>query len=69
MEEVKAFAGKLSRRSSKSIAHLKRLANLSVTEMPFKNRITDEGETVYNLFYDDDAQEAIKKFISKNEKQ
>ena len=66
-EEVVKFAEKLSRRSSKSITHLKRLANMSLTEIPFSKRIEEEGRTVYNLFYDDEAQDAIKKFISKNE--
>ncbi|MFZ1291914.1 MAG: enoyl-CoA hydratase/isomerase family protein [Melioribacteraceae bacterium] len=64
--EVSEFAEKLSRRSKKSIAQLKRLINLSVTEIPFLERLRDEGKTVYNLFYDDEAQLAIKKFINKN---
>ncbi len=67
LREVTLFAEKLSRRSSKSIEQLKRLVNLSVTEIPFNNRLEDEGVTVYNLFYDDEAQAAIKKFISKND--
>jgi enoyl-CoA hydratase/carnithine racemase len=67
LNEVTLFAQKLSRRSTKSIEQLKRLVNLSVTEIPFEKRLEDEAETVYNLFYDDEAQTAIKKFISKND--
>ncbi len=63
--EVINFATKLARRSSKSIAELKRLANISVTEMPFEKRIDDEGKTVTRLFYDEEAQQAIRNFIAK----
>lgn len=66
-EEVFNLAEKLSRRPSKSIQQLKRLANLSLTEMPINQRLDDEGRTVYNLFFDEEAQNAIKNFINKNE--
>lgn len=63
--EVIKFAEKLSRRSPKSIKNLKKLANLSLTERPFTQRIDEEGEIVYQLFFDEDAQEAIRKFKDK----
>lgn len=66
--DVINFAKKLSRRSSKSIAQLKRLANLSLTEVPFEQRINDEGKNVYKLFFNEDAQKAIQNFITKNKK-
>jgi enoyl-CoA hydratase/carnithine racemase len=62
------FAGKLSRRSQSSIAQLKRLANLSLTAMPFEERINDEANTVKELFLNDEAQAAIQSFINKTEK-
>ncbi|PKQ64840.1 hypothetical protein BZG02_03030 [Labilibaculum filiforme] len=64
--QVFDFAKKLSRRPSKSIADLKRLANLSLTEMPFKQRIDDEANTVKKLFLGEEAQKAIQDFIQKN---
>lgn len=62
------FAGKLSRRSQSSIAQLKRLANLSLTAIPFEERINDEANTVKELFLNDEAQAAIQSFINKTEK-
>lgn len=62
------FAGKLSRRSQTSIAQLKRLANLSLTSVPFEERINDEANTVKELFLNDEAQAAIQNFIKKSEK-
>ena len=66
MQQVYDFAKKLSRRPSGSIAQLKRLANLSLTEMPFNQRISDEAKTVKELFLDEEAQKAIQDFINKN---
>ncbi|MCG8384172.1 MAG: enoyl-CoA hydratase/isomerase family protein [Cytophagales bacterium] len=65
-EEVHAFAKKLARRSAQSIAQLKRLAQLSLTSTPFKDRINEEGRTVEQLFLTDEAQHAIKTFASKS---
>jgi enoyl-CoA hydratase/carnithine racemase len=67
--EVSKYAQKLARRPSKSIAQLKRLANLSLTETPFEDRINDEGDKVYEMFFDKDAQMAIQNFIAKNKKE
>ncbi len=64
--QVMDFAKKLSRRPSNSIAQLKRLANLSLTEMPFDQRIEDEALTVRELFLGEEAREAIQNFIKKN---
>ena len=64
--EVMKYAEKLARRPSNSLAQLKRLANLSLTEISFSQRIEDEGQTVFKLFYEEDAQLAIRDFITKN---
>ncbi|MCG8310113.1 MAG: enoyl-CoA hydratase/isomerase family protein [Cytophagales bacterium] len=65
-EEVRAFAMKLARRSTQSLAQLKRLTQLSLTNMPFEERIDEEGRTVEQLFLTVEAQQAIEAFISKN---
>ncbi|TRX60052.1 enoyl-CoA hydratase/isomerase family protein [Fulvivirga sp. M361] len=64
-EEVQTFAKKLTRRSAQSITQLKRLAQLSLTNTPFQDRINDEGRTVEQLFLTEEAQQAIEAFISK----
>ncbi len=64
---VTQYAEKLSRRPSGAMTQLKRLANLSLTEAPFHSRINDEGETVFQLFFCEEAQKAIQNFIRKNE--
>ena len=66
LSQVMDFAKKLSRRPSNSITELKRLANLSQTEMPFNQRIDDEAKTVRDLFLGEEAQKAIQDFIKKN---
>lgn len=66
LPQVMDFAKKLSRRPSNSIAELKRLANLSMSEMPFNQRINDEAKTVRDLFLGEEAQNAIQNFIKKN---
>lgn len=65
--EVLDFAGKLSRRPHKSIAQLKYLANLSLTAIPFEERINEEANTVKQLYLGEEAQMAIQKFIKKSE--
>ena len=65
---VMTFAEKLSRRPSKSIQYLKKLANISCTHVPFSDRIDEEGEIVYQLFFEEEAQQSIQKFIDKNKK-
>ena len=66
MNQVFDFARKVSRRPAKSISHLKRLANLSLTEIPFDQRVDDEALTVRQLFLEEEAQTAIQNFIKKN---
>ena len=66
MKQTIDFAKKLSRRPSASIAQLKRLAQLSLTEMPFDQRIDNEAQTVKELFLGEEAQKAIQDFIHKN---
>lgn len=66
-KEVSDFAKKLSRRPKKALRELKRLANLSITPIPFQQRLEEEGQTVAKLFMDPEAKEAIQKFIKKNE--
>lgn len=65
--QVMDFANKLSRRSSASIAELKRLANMSMSETPFERRIKDEAQTVKRLYLSQEAQAAIQNFIKKNQ--
>ena len=60
------FAEKLARRPSKSIKYLKKLANLSLGDTPFVDRIHEEGKIVHQLFFDEEAQRSIQKFIDKN---
>ena len=67
LTEVMDFAGKLSRRPHKSVAQLKRLANMSLTTIPFEERINEEAIVVKQLYLDEEAQLAIKKFIKKSE--
>ncbi len=67
-QEVSRFAEKLSRRPKKAIKELKRLANLSITHPSFQQHIEEEGNTVARLFLNKGAQEAIQRFIKKNEK-
>ncbi|MDN5217290.1 enoyl-CoA hydratase/isomerase family protein [Fulvivirgaceae bacterium BMA12] len=64
-EEVLAFAKKLARRSTQSIAQLKWLVQLSLTSVLFEDRIDEEGRAVEQLFLTDEARQAIKAFISK----
>lgn len=61
------FAGKLSRRSASSVAQLKRLANLSLTSVPFEEKINNEAQTVKELFLHAEVQTAIQNFIKKSE--
>ncbi len=64
-EEVIRFAEKLTRRSPSAIKELKRLAQLSLTMIPFDQKITEEGKTVTKLFYSSEAKKAIQDFIDK----
>ena len=65
-EEVFRFAEKLTRRPPKAIKQLKRLAHLSLSSMPFDQKIEEEGKAVTELFYSKEAQKAIKDFIDKS---
>ena len=65
-EEVFRFAEKLTRRPPKAIKQLKRLAHLSLSPMPFDQKIEEEGKAVTELFYSKEAQKAIKDFIDKS---
>ena len=65
-EEVYAFAKKLTRRSTQSIAQLKRLVQLSMTNTSFEERINEECRAVEQLFLTDEARQAIQAFIAKN---
>ena len=62
---VTGFAQKLSRRPSRAIGQLKRLANLSLTSIPFDQKIEEEGKVVTALFYSKEAQKAIHDFMHK----
>ncbi|MGB5435874.1 MAG: enoyl-CoA hydratase/isomerase family protein [Maribacter sp.] len=65
-EEVTRFATKLTRRPAKAIKELKRLAHLSLSPMPFDQKIEEEGKAVTDLFYSEEAQKAIKDFMNKS---
>ena len=65
-EEVFRFAEKLTRRPTKALKQLKRLAHLSLSPMPFDQKIEEEGKVVTELFYSKEAQKAIKDFIDKS---
>ena len=64
--EVTKFAEKLSRRSPSAVSALKRLAQLSLSPIPFEKRIAEEGKAVTNLFYSDEAKKAIQDFVDKS---
>ncbi|MBD0779870.1 enoyl-CoA hydratase/isomerase family protein [Maribacter sp. ANRC-HE7] len=65
-EEVMKFAEKLTRRSPSAIKELKRLAQLSLSTLPFDEKIAEEGKTVTKLFYGAEAKKAINDFIAKS---
>jgi enoyl-CoA hydratase/carnithine racemase len=64
--EVLRFAGKLARRPSRAIKQLKRLAHLSLSTLPFDQKIKQEGQAVTELFYSKEAKKAIQDFIDKS---
>jgi len=64
-EAIMKFAEKLTRRSPSAIKELKRLAQLSLSELPFDDKIAEEGKTVTKLFYGAEAKKAIQDFIAK----
>jgi enoyl-CoA hydratase/carnithine racemase len=68
-EQAMDFASKLSRRPQRSVAQLKRLANLSLTSSTFEQKIEDEAKVVKQLFLHEDAQSAIQNFIKKSDNQ
>lgn len=63
--EVLRFAGKMTRRPSGALKHLKRLAHLSLSPLSFDQKIAEEGQAVTELFYSKEAKEAIQNFIDK----
>ena len=65
-EEVTRFATKLTRRPTLAIKQLKRLAHMSLSPIPFDQKIEEEGKAVTDLFYSEEAQKAIKDFIDKS---
>lgn len=64
-EEVFKYAKKLSRRPLNSVKELKKLAQLSLTSIPFEKKLEEEGEVVFDLFHQEEAKSAIAKFIDK----
>lgn len=64
-KEVFRFAGKLTRRPPKAIKQLKRLAHLSLSPLPFDQKVAEEGQAVANLFHSQEAKKAIQDFINK----
>jgi len=65
-EEVLDYANKLARRPVQAIEQLKKLANLSLASMDFEQKIVEESKIVQDLFYSDEAQNAIRKFMEKS---
>ena len=63
--EVLKFAGKLTRRPSASLKELKRLAHLSLSPIPFDQKLAEECKAVSDLYYSKEAQKAIQDFIDK----
>ncbi|UOY05874.1 enoyl-CoA hydratase/isomerase family protein [Muricauda sp. SCSIO 64092] len=63
--EVLRFAQKLTRRPLGALKELKRLAHLSLSPLPFHQKITEEGKTVSHLFHGAEAKKAIQDFIDK----
>ena len=59
------IAAKITRRSPKAIAQLKRLANLSTCPIPLKERMEEEGKSLYELFHTPEAQKKIQDFANK----
>lgn len=68
-EECLQIAHKLGRKSSNALAQLKRLANISTSSLSFDQRISEEGEAVYQLFQSPEAKEKIDAFMKKNNKE
>ena len=64
--EIVRFAEKLTRRSPSAIKELKKLAQLSLSALPFDQKITEEGKVVTKLFYGAEAKKAIQDFIAKS---
>jgi enoyl-CoA hydratase/carnithine racemase len=64
-EGVLKFAEKLTRRSPNAVKELKRLAQLSLEPISFKEKLNEEGMVVTNLFYGEEAQKAIQDFVDK----
>lgn len=65
-DELIRFAGKLTRRSPNAIKQLKRLAQLSLTPLPFDQKIDEESKVVTELFYRNESKKAIQNFIDKS---
>lgn len=64
-EKTQELAEKLSRRVPGALAELKKLAQLSLSEESFENRMKEEGKSVYKLFLTSEAKEKINEFIKK----
>ncbi len=64
--EVRHFAEKLTRRSPEAIKQLKKLAQLSLSPIPFEQKIEEEGKAVTALFFSEEAKKAIQGFIDKS---
>jgi len=65
-KEVMRFTGKLTRRPAGAIKELKRLAHISLSPIPFDEKIEEEGKVVTELFYGKEAKRAIQNLIDKS---
>ena len=67
-DKVMDYAKKLYRRPAASIKYLKRLAQVSLSATSFDQKIEEERKAVIDLFYSEEAQKAIQKFMDKSNK-
>ena len=63
--DVYRFAEKLTRRPPKALQYLKRLAQLSLSSIPFNQKIEQEGQAVSELFSAEETKKALQYFINK----
>ena len=64
--EVIRFAGKLTRRPPDALRQLKRLAQLSLSHLPFEQKLEKERLAVSKLFHSAEAKKRIQDFIDKS---
>jgi enoyl-CoA hydratase/carnithine racemase len=66
MEYSSQLAEKLLRRSPAALSALKKMLTPEQIERPFADKMKKEGQSVFELFYDPEAQQLIEAFTKKN---